>query len=233
MSDPREKRTEFDAYAGRYAELIRDPVREKFAASNRFFAERKLQVIERFCRQRRIELRNRDWLDAGCGQGELLRLGGSRFRTASGCDPSAGMLESCPELNVRLQPSIDALPFEDRSFDFLTLVCVYHHVARESRDGLTHEARRLLRPGGILCVVEHNPINPVTRRIVSRTPVDADAELLSAKETARMLRSAGFRNLASRFFLFVPERFHNRFPGVENVFETFPVGGQYAVFGEK
>ena len=35
------------------------------------------------------------WLDVGCGQGEMLRLGQMDFKSAVGCDVSEGMLESC------------------------------------------------------------------------------------------------------------------------------------------
>ena len=53
MSEQPEKPTGFNAYATDYAELIRDPIREKFAASNRFFFERKLQIIRSFYQQTR------------------------------------------------------------------------------------------------------------------------------------------------------------------------------------
>jgi ubiquinone/menaquinone biosynthesis C-methylase UbiE len=233
MNDRGEKQTEFDRYASHYHELIRDPVRERFAASSVFFAERKLQVIRRFCERAGIEPETREWLDIGCGQGELLRAGQRLFRTASGCDPSAGMLEYCSDLSVRQQKSQEALPFENRRFDFITIVCVYHHVAIDRRSALTDEALRVLRPGGILCVIEHNPWNPMTRLIVSRTPVDAEAELLSSRSVNRLMSAARISVLASRFFLFFPERIHSAFPVLENALERVPIGGQYAVFGKK
>jgi hypothetical protein len=42
------------------------------------------------------------------------------------------------------------------------------------------EIQRVLRPGGVFSLIEHNPLNPVTRLIVSRTPVDGNAKLLTA-----------------------------------------------------
>jgi len=233
MSEQPEKPTGFDAYAGDYAELIRDPIRERFAATNQFFVERKLQIIRAFYKQIGIETRALDWLDVGCGQGDLLRLGRSYFKTAIGCDPSEGMLHACPDLEIRHQPSMATLPFDSGSFDFITAVCVYHHVPQDQRSSVTGEALRLLRPGGIFCVIEHNPLNPVTRLIVSRTPVDADAELLTARETRQILSFAGSKPLATRYFLFFPERIHKYAAFLEDQLAALPLGGQYSIFARR
>lgn len=172
-----------------------------------------------------------DWLDIGCGQGELLRLAGSHFKSSSGCDPSNKMLEFCRSLTVRHQPSMDKLPFEDATFDFATAACVYHHVPAASRSVLTAEAMRVLRPGGTLCLVEHNPLNPVTRLIVSWTPVDADARLLTAHQARRLLSDAGCEILHTEFFLMFPERIHRWTRLIEDYLRALLFGGQYAVFG--
>lgn len=230
--NPQEKRTTFDNYADDYAALIRDPVRDKFAAGSGFFFERKIEVIRRFLSRRGVDTRKLAWLDVGCGQGDLLRLGRTFFQSSTGCDPSRGMLESCADLDVRHQPATETLPFGDGSFDFVTAVCVYHHVAVDRRQLLTAEAFRVLRPRGIFCVIEHNPYNPVTRLIVSRTPVDADAHLLTAKQTRKLLMDGGSKVLGDRYFLMFPERLKIFVP-VEDVLSVFPFGGQYAVFSQR
>ena len=162
-----------------------------------------------------------------------MRLARPYFSSAAGCDPSEGMLESCRDLEVTRQPSIDCLPFVENSFDFITAVCVYHHVPTECRESLTKEARRILKPGGIFCIIEHNPLNPVTRLIVSRTPVDRGAQLLSARETRHLLHSAGIRVFQTRYFLFFPERIQRHLSFIEDLCANVPLGGQYAVFARK
>ena len=87
MSEQPEKPAGFNAYASDYAELIRDPIREKFAASNRFFFERKLQIIRGFYERLDIATQKIDWLDVGCGQGDLLRVGRGFFKSSAGCAP--------------------------------------------------------------------------------------------------------------------------------------------------
>jgi ubiquinone/menaquinone biosynthesis C-methylase UbiE len=232
MKAPQEKPTTFDAYASDYAELIRDPIREKFASGSRFFFERKIQVIRDFFNRAGIDTHDLSWLDAGCGQGDLMRCGLSYFKTAVGCDPSQGMLKSCEDLQVRHQAELEKLPFSDESFDFVTAVCVYHHIPYDRRHLMTAEALRVLRPKGIFCIIEHNPLNPVTRLIVARTTVDADALLLTARESQKLL-SACSKVLGRRYFLLFPERFYRFGHTVENLLGNVPLGGQYAVFSQK
>src|SRR5207244_12771269 len=113
-------------------------------------------------------------------------------------------------------------------FDFIPAVCVYHHVASDHRPLLTAEALRVLKPRGVFCIIEHNPLNPVTRFIVSRTPVDVDAHLLTANETGHLMSSAGSRVLETRYFLLFPERLRFALP-IEDVLAALPFAGQYAV----
>ena len=89
----------------------------------------------------------------------------------------------------------------------------------------------MLKPGGTLAIIEHNPYNPVTRLIVSRTPVDADAILLRPAETRRLFRGAGLTVEEQRYFLYLPEYLYRRLGGLETALAKVPLGGQYAVFG--
>jgi SAM-dependent methyltransferase len=224
---------EFDSYAREYSELLRDPVRYRFATTSLFFHQRKWGVIREFFDSLGRSTRESNWLDVGCGRGELLRLGQSAFGRVAGCDLSQEMLKASADLEVRLQMAPIELPFESETFDLVTAVCVYHHVGLSDRDALTWDAFRVLRPGGVLCVIEHNPVNPVTRRIVQRTPVDANANLLPHSEARRLVCSAGFSCLDTRFFLYLPEIAFRRMPWLEAFLKHVPLGGQYALFAGK
>jgi ubiquinone/menaquinone biosynthesis C-methylase UbiE len=233
MNESPKQPTEFDAYAKEYAELIRDPIREKFAGAGRFFFERKRQVIQEFYNRLGLNTRTLNWLDVGCGQGDLLRAAREDFKSVTGCDPSEQMLGFCPDFAVKHQPSMDRLPFEDSTFDFVTAVCVYHHVPEDRRLALTQEMRRVSKAGGVLCIIEHNPLNPAVRLIVSRTPVDADAHLLRMSQTKQLFRSAETGLLESSYFLLFPEQIHRPFASIERGLSRLPLGGQYAVFAQK
>lgn len=226
----------FDDFAGSYEDLLRDPIRSRFCADgNRFFHLRKSELIRDFYQRRGVDTRRLAMLDLGCGKGELLKLLRGDFAEAAGCDPSPQMMESgqiaANGITVRVQTAATSVPFEDARFDLVTAVCVYHHVEPDLRDRLTAEARRVLKPGGIFAVIEHNPYNPATRLIVSRTPVDADAKLLTASATRSLFRRSGLQVAEQQYFLYFPEGLYRHLHGLERLMRRVPLGGQYAVFG--
>jgi SAM-dependent methyltransferase len=224
---------EFDEFAAEdYSKLLADPIRQRFAGAE-FFFRRKLTLLKEFCQLRGIKAASADWLDAGCGEGTLLRMGKPYFRTVAGCDVSAGMLRHCEGLNVRHQDSAWRIPFDDGSFDVATAVCVYHHVEMADRLALTADLSRVLKANGMLCIIEHNPLNPVTQLIVRRSPIDAQAHLLTAGNVRGLARAAQMTVNATRYFLFFPERYYSALAAIESRLSSFPFGGQYAVFCQK
>ena len=115
--------TEFDRYAANYQDLVHDPIRHRFAPGSAFFFERKWILLQAFLQRRGVPTQTRSWLDVGCGQGGLLRLGKSAFAHAAGCDVSGEMLAAAQDLHVSVQPEPDRLPYADGAFDVVTAVC--------------------------------------------------------------------------------------------------------------
>jgi SAM-dependent methyltransferase len=143
------------------------------------------------------------------------------------------MMQSITKIDTRVQKHPLQIPYGDAEFDLVTAVCVYHHVPPADRRTLTSEIRRVLRPGGIFCMIEHNPFNPVTRLIVSRTPVDSDAILLPASEAWGLASGAGFDPLERDYFLYFPQAIYRYLGRMEAALTKVPLGGQYAVFSGK
>jgi len=224
---------EFDRYASGYEELLRDPIRDRFAVSSDFFHQRKWDVLNDFLRQHAVPVNKGCWLDVGCGKQELLRLGRHAFAEVAGCDPSDEMLRGCTDLNLHVQRDPNVLPFDDERFDLVTAACVYHHVPEHDRDALTSEVRRVLKPGGVFGIIEHNPLNPITQLIVRRSPIDTNARLLTAASARRLMRRAGLRPLTTTYFLYLPAKLYAVASRVERLLRHLPGGGQYAVFGAK
>lgn len=220
---------EFDNYAKHYSALLEDPLRDRFANSD-FFCTRKLILIREFFHRFGLDSEQSSWVDIGCGQGNLLRLGKAEFGLSTGCDVSPAMLRGCEGLRVLCQEQDDVLPFADGFADFATAVCVYHHVPLSKRSALTREVARVLKPGGTFCIIEHNPVNPVTRMVVKRSPVDVDARLLGIRDTRRLLEEQHFRIAWEQYFLFLPEVLYRRIGIAESCLGRLPLGGQYAVF---
>jgi SAM-dependent methyltransferase len=229
MQNSERETPEFERYASSYTELLDDPMRSRFARDPLHFHRRKWILIRSLLKRLGIASQTQRWVDVGCGQGELLSLAGSHFASAVGCDPSPGMLPPNASFQTCIQPSLVELPFEKASVDFVTAVCVYHHVHGAARMLLTEEIKRVLRPGGLCCIIEHNPRNPVTRAIVKRCPVDVDAELLTAPKTQLLFRASGFELVGTDYFLFFPESLFGSLGSLETMLSKVPLGGQYAM----
>ena len=226
--------TLFDQLSSSYDELLRDPIRERFTGrESAFFHRRKADLIRRFFRQRGLDTSGLRYLDLGCGKGELLGLLQPDFKQVAGCDVSEAMMQQVTGVETRIQSDSLQIPFGDAGFDLVTAVCVYHHVPAADRPALTAEIARVLRPGGIFCMIEHNPFNPVTRLIVSRTPVDVDAILLRASEARELAAAAGLDPLEQDYFLYLPEVLYRYLGCIESALARVPLGGQYALFSAK
>lgn len=96
--------------------------------------------------------------DLGCGTGQLARLLAPFAGRVVGVDRSAEMLDLARErlagtANVELrQGELEALPMKDGSLDVAVLSLVLHYVADPPR--VCAEARRVLRPGGRLLILD-------------------------------------------------------------------------------
>lgn len=218
---------EFDQYSADYSDLLNDPVREKFARDPLYFHQRKIELLMEMLAEQNENPAAMSWLDVGCGQGDLLRLGSGLFAEVVGCDPASTMLPAQEDVRVVVQPSLDKLPFDDHSMHLVTAVCVFHHVHGAARTALAREIMRVMAPGGYFCLIEHNPWNPITRGIVSRCPVDEAAELLTVSEARSLFGSVGMTLLRTKFFLLLPERLKN-LAALENWLSGIPLGGQFA-----
>jgi SAM-dependent methyltransferase len=108
-------------------------------------------------------LDGRSVLDVGCGTGNLLRATGKRHRGVelTGVDPDLKMLARAERKMRRagLKAQLDRgfaqeLAFPDESFDVVFSSLMLHHLDTPSKDEMLAEARRVLRPGGVLVLAD-------------------------------------------------------------------------------
>jgi SAM-dependent methyltransferase len=168
-------------------------------------------------------------LDVGCGPGVFARQLVGRVASLHGVDVSAAMVEraraAVPEAEFRVSEP-GRLPYEDGRFDLVFTVCVLHHVTRDERGPLLEEMRRVTRPGGLVVVFEHNPWNPLTRKVVRDCDLDEDVELVSRSEVVAALRAAGLDITDAEYLLFSPWR---RGWALERALAQVPLGAQHVV----
>lgn len=176
-----------------------------------------------------------DVLDVGCGHGNIhgFLLGASRQLRLSGIDMAADVIADARASH----PSVDysvydgrKLPYDDDSFDAAYAVCVMHHVPPAQWTDFLAEMRRVVRPGGLVVIFEHNPANPGTQYIVRTCPIDANAVLLGRRRLVKLASGAGLDRAHGRFILFTP--FQRRlFKWLDRRLGWLPLGAQYFVIG--
>ena len=90
------------------------------------------------------------------------------------------------------------------TYQIVTAVCVFHHIGPAEWVKSALQIYESLVNRGIFLLFEHNPLNPVTRWMVSRTQVDRNAHLLTPLVSKDLLRGVGFTNVRLEYFLFFP-----------------------------
>jgi SAM-dependent methyltransferase len=222
---------DFDSFAESYEHEIAAAIR--FAGiPHRFFLEAKLDHLLNTLRRRFHDLPQLRVLDLGCGTGLVDQLLKAHLPKLVGVDVSEKMLQAAkfrnPEIDYH-QSTDDILPFGDRSFDVVFAICVWHHVPPERWRNFLSEIFRVVAAKGVLLIYEHNPWNPLTRLAVSRCAFDADSILLTPRQAAKNIRSAGFAGVTTDFLLFLPFRSHFTEFCERKILRKIPIGAQYAL----
>ena len=222
----------FDQYANEYDATVQAAINAS-GESVAFFAELKAKLARELAPADTSRV-----LDFGCGIGNASRALAVEFPRAKvvGVDPSRESLDAARGKSSRdidfVQQSDDRVPFDDGHFDLAVAACVFHHIPTAEQKGWLDELRRVLRPGGRLVLFEHNPLNPLTRRVVNAVPFDKGVALLRRREAVSLVRASGLEIRDSKFYFFFPRalaplRVLERFMG------WVPFGGQYLVVGER
>jgi SAM-dependent methyltransferase len=220
----------FDQYADAYDATVQAAIGAS-GESVGYFARLKARLAAQVAPARCAEV-----LDFGCGVGNVARalaveLPGSRV---TGVDASPASIEAAARRGGAVFVVNDeaGLPFADGSFDLVTAACVFHHVPPGERVRWAREIARVLRPGGRLAMFEHNPLNPLTRRVVRRVPFDAGVRLLGLHEARALVRQSELRVVHTRCYFFFP-RWLAALRFLEPALGRLPVGAQHLVVGER
>lgn len=221
--------SEFDKFADEYQQSLKHSIRMSGEAPE-FFAAYK--VRDALASARALGLAPSRVLDFGCGVG-----GSAPFFKAfapeaqlHGVDVSQKSLalarKRFGDVAAFHACDGDRLPFQDGVFDLIFTACVFHHIPPVARAGWLKEIRRVLAPGGTFVAFEHNPLNPLTVRVVKNCPFDANAVLLKAREFRRLLVQAGFDVPDPIYRIFFPHGLRALRP-FEQALRWCPLGAQY------
>lgn len=215
---------EFDRFARSYDRLLEEAMPEAFA-EDEYFARYKVELMAR-----KLGPGVASVLDFGCGTGRSLRFLGEAFPGAAiaGFDASAECAQiarqSAPGATVFTEWS--AVPVG--AFDAILAANVFHHVEPPERRLWLQRCGEALSPVGRLFLFEHNPLNPVTRRVFERCAFDVDATMIPRPEALRLTQEAGLRVVDKGYSLFFPRPLALLRPA-ERLLRWLPLGAQYYV----
>jgi ubiquinone/menaquinone biosynthesis C-methylase UbiE len=219
----------------RHAETYQEAVYQAAGVSVESLAAEKARMILNVLADYVGDPRQLQVLDIGCGIGLIDHALDGSVAKLCGVDTSLRSLEIArtrAPTTCFVHFDGTRLPFANSSFDAAFASCVLHHVPPDVRRNFMLEMLRPLRPKGAVIVIEHNPLNPVTRRAVSRCAFDADAVLLRGSESVRLIAEAGATVIGRRYVGFSPFR-NTLVERAESVIGWLPFGAQYCVWGIK
>jgi ubiquinone/menaquinone biosynthesis C-methylase UbiE len=137
-------------------------------------------------------------LDLGCGPGDGTARIAAAGATAYGLDYSQGMLDKAREepgaAGRLIRGDAGRLPFHDAAFDKIICTNSFHHYP--DHEGALRELRRVLKPGGLLVLVDPRRDNPLgwlaidffERRVFQL----AEVRIYTPAEWKHLLAQAGF-----------------------------------------
>jgi trans-aconitate methyltransferase len=158
------KPVNFDEYTDTYNSLLTQQT-SFFSSSEEYFSSYKVSIVRGEVKSSPARI-----LEFGCGIGRNIRYLRNVFPDAEimGSDISAKSLEMARLENKGVKfwcEGVDEQPV-DQQFDLIFVAGVFHHIPPAQRTAAAATLFSRLSPGGALFVFEHNPFNPVTRRIV-------------------------------------------------------------------
>jgi SAM-dependent methyltransferase len=222
--------TSFDDYADDYGDAVQRSIGFS-GVEHELFTRRKARHLLDLVSRRLGPPGDVRALDVGCGVGSTDAYLAGRLGELEGTDVSAEAVRRAEQANPSVRYTTysgDTLLYEDGRFDLAFAICVVHHVPPAERPRFVAELRRVVRPGGLAVVFEHNPLNPLTRLAVGRCEFDEDAVLLTSRSARGMLRAGGLEPIEQRYVIVVPSE-RPRVVAAERVLGRLPLAAQYYV----
>lgn len=224
---------EFDQYASNYRDLHKDNIAIT-GEEPEYFADYKMRDFRSYVERAGLPVGG-SYLDFGSGTGTsvgpfLRHLPGAALTCA---DVSAASLAESRASHgdlVRYEV-LDPAGGGDggqAEFDGAFANCVFHHIPAELHDATLAAIHRRLKPGGLLMIYEHNPLNPLTVRAVRTCPLDENAVLIGAGRWRRRLLAQGYTDIRIEFRVFFPAGLKRLRP-LEAQLRWLPLGAQYSV----
>lgn len=223
----------FDSYSNNYNELVNDAIRQTgYDADNLASAKlHKLKSLFPSLSENSFRL-----LDFGCGIGNLYGHVKEVFPKAvyTGVDPSKDSISKARSRfpNKTDFQDYDSFEWQSLKYDLIFSAGVFHHIPHDQHGKIIDKLSSLLNQEGRLVIWEHNPINPVTQKIVKDCPFDEDAVLVPSRMLENHFNRVSLSNVQIIYTTFFP-KFLSSLNFLDPFLGWLPLGGQYLVKGQK
>ena len=218
----------FDSHASNYEQALNESL-GIFGETSSYFAQYKLDILTQYIDQREIK----SVLDYGSGIGSSIPFIRRKFPDSEiwATDLSIKSLEILKTSYPFTQIS-DSLSLPEKYFDLIFVSCVFHHIPVQNRSEIINQLFCHLSPKGRLVIFEHNPYNPVTRRIVSNCEFDEGVVLINNSSLKKLILNASPKSKTKNgYCLFFPS-FLSKLSYFEKFLRWLPFGGQYFVIAQ-
>lgn len=221
----------FDEFAKDYRHTHDQSVKLSGAGSD-YFSEYKIVELMRHENSQA----NLTILDFGCGDGNSSLFIRKHFLNSAikGIDVSEKSIEEARKKHIE-NAEFQAFngtkfPFQDEEFDVVFTSMVFHHIEHHLHESILKEIYRVLKPGGRFYNFEHNPNNPLTRKVVRECPFDEDAVLLKPAYHKGIIHKSPLKLEKVKYTLFFPRhKLFKPFLTLENLLSWCPIGAQYYI----
>lgn len=225
---------EFDLLADEYRNLHMESLAIT-GESPEYFAEYKVADLAKMLG--RLRLPSMKLLDFGCGIGNSLPyfrkyLSKSELICADVSERSIEIAQSRfpgQEQYVQISKNI---PLPTASQDVVFSACVFHHIPHDQHLHWLGELRRITKPGGVLTIYEHNPLNPLTVRAVKMSRLDVNAQLIRGCTLRKRALTAGWEGARVDYKVFFPAKLAVLRP-IEHYLEWLGFGAQYRMMARQ
>ena len=223
------KNHEFDDHASKYKTLLKDSF-PSFLRDIEYYSQYKVKLVHKH----RENMSTKSILDYGCGVWLSLRYFSEYFPNSSinGYDESNQSLkyakDKVPKVNI--YNYLEDIP--KNYFDVVFISNILHHINENDHLKTIMTCGNFLKPEGYIYLFEHNPLNPITRIIFKKSPLDKHAKMIRLNNIVKLSQLAKMKIVNKQYNLFFPKQLSLlRF--IERLIKWIPIGAQYMIVLKK
>ena len=223
----------FDSFSKNYNKDLNDALRLTGYASSTLTKAKLLKLQALFPELVPLHF---NLLDFGCGIGNLYESVKQFFPNASytGVDDSGESINKAQSRfgNNSIFHNLNSENWKKTQYNLIFSAGVFHHIPHDEHKNILKELSGLLKPNGKLVIWEHNPFNPITKKIVTDCVFDQDAVLIYPHQMKKNMLGIPLTNIRIVYTTFFPKSL-----SFLNVLDPYmgwlPLGGQFVTYGEK